>query len=319
MPPQKTLVFAAPQAESNFASVVRGRRTGSESMTIAQPYSWCFCKLCGQQTEYAIAIESVAVFRRIKDGAVKVPVSDVMRMNAYARAESLATVYENWLLGRQQGATFPVELLEYCDVREMRGDFSVDALRDQVERRALLMEWAKAGDMPGAVRQPGAGKGSQRPSKLYCSLHYSGRSAEARRAYQRDRRFLAEYEEVIRTIWAQNAGSIRSWHIDDHALVRHAAYHHIRLMKAPTRLLEECLGQIPSITQHSEIAITKRPIDDYHIVALVAHRKLRNLRGEKDWLDKLSQHDTPSQAAIARHLGVSRQAVSAMLKRKAVR
>lgn len=61
MPPQKTLVFAAPQAESNFASVVRGRRTGSESMTIAQPYSWCFCKLCGQQTEYAIAIESVAV------------------------------------------------------------------------------------------------------------------------------------------------------------------------------------------------------------------------------------------------------------------
>ena len=288
-------------------------------MASAQPYSWCFCKLCGQQTEYAIAIESVAVFKRIKDGAVKVPVSDVMRMNAYARAESLATVYNDWLVGREQGAAFPVELLEYCDFREMRGDFSIDAFRDQVERRALLMDWAKAGDMPGAVRKPHTLKGSQRPSKLYCSLHYSGRSVEARRAYQRDRRFLAEYEEVIRTIWAQNAGLIRPWHIDDHALVRNAAYHHIRLMKAPTRLVEECLGQIATVAQRSELPSPRKPIDDYHVVAQVAHQKLRNLLGRQDWLDKLSQHNAPSLAAIARRLGVSRQAISAMLKRKAAR
>lgn len=319
MPYRKTQTFAVLEAGSDFAKVVRRRRASSKIATPVQPYSWCFCKLCGQQTEYAIAIESVAVFERIKYGAVEVEVSDEMRTNAYARAESLATAYENWLLGRQPGATFPAELLEYWDVREMRGDFSVDAFRDQVERRVLLLEWAKAGHMPEAVRQLRNLEGSQRPSKLYCSLHYSGRSADARRAYQRDRRFLAEYEEVIRMIWAQNAGLIRSWHIDDHALVRHAAYHHIRLMKAPIRLLETCLGQTKTVALHLEMPVLKKPIDDYYAVTQAAHLKLRKLRGEKDWLDNLSQHDAPSQAAIARHLGVSRQAVSAMLKRKAAR
>jgi hypothetical protein len=318
MPRKKMLTVVNRQPSSDFGSVVRDPVVTTDSMNSGKPYLWCFCKLCGRQTEYAIALESVSIFRRLKNGVAKaVPISTAMRADAQKVADSLVARYEQAVEG-VQGLPSPGNvLLEHCEIREMREDFSVESYRDQVERRALLMEWAKHGDMAGAIRLPGNPTGSQRPSRLYCDLHYPGRSDDARRAYQRDRRFIAEYEELIREFWAQYAGHLRQWNLDDHALVRHAAYHHLRLMKAPTRILDEYFdSNNPSNSMGMSRA---KSIDDYYQVARTAHARIRRMKEPKDWVDELKDHGITNQSAVARHLGIKRQAVSAALKRKADR
>ncbi|WP_322405698.1 helix-turn-helix domain-containing protein [Massilia luteola] len=316
---QKKLVSTAdPQPGSDFATIVRTPVTRAARFNGRGSFLWCFCKLCGQQTEYSVALESVSVFKRISNGAIKVPLSDEVRAKAQRLADDLVTMYQLSLEGSAEVPSPGKILLAYCDIREMRGDFSIDSFRDQVERHALIAEWAKLGDMPGAVRLSGNPKGAQRPSKLYCALHYPRRSDDARRAYQRDRRFIAEYEELIREFWRQYAGYLRQWNIDDHAMVRHAAYHHLRIMKAPTRLLDEFSFITKPENKNSKPAILVKPIEAYYMVARAAHQKIRRMRKEKDCFDELEERGSASQAEIARHLGINRQAVSAALKRKRV-
>lgn len=318
MSQSKTLTVASPQPGSDFATVVRTPVITADRMSSVQPYLWCFCKLCGQQTEYAVTLESVSVFSRIKNGAVKTPISDEVRANAQTLADNLVAMYQLSLEGDHDAPSPGKILFAFCNIREMRGDFSIESFRDQVERHALLSEWAKVGDMMGATRLPGTTKGAQRPSKLYCALHYPGRSDDARRAYQRDRRFIAEYEELIREYWTQYAGYLRHWNIDDHAMVRHAAYHCLRLMKAPTRALDEFSFITKQENKNSKQAAPTKPIEDYYIIARAAHQKIRRMREESSWFEELDERGIASQAEIARHLGINRQAVSAALKRKRV-
>jgi hypothetical protein len=320
MPRQKTLTAAIQYPGSDFGTVVQAPAATADSMNSGQPYLWCFCKLCGRQTEYAVALESVSTFKRLKNGTAKaVPITTTMRADAQRIADSVVAMYEQALSG-VQGVPAPGDLLlKHCDIRELRGDFSVESFRDQVERRALLIEWAKHGDMAGATRLPGNPKGAQRPSKLYCDLHYPGRSEDARRAYQRDRRFIAEFEELIAEFWAQYAGHLREWNLDDHALVRHAAYQHLRLMKAPTRILDECSNFPAATSTGQRSSSSAKSIEDYYEVTRAAHKRIRRMKESRDWLDELREHGITNQSEVARHLGINRQAVSAALKRRSTR
>jgi hypothetical protein len=320
VPRQKTITVASQLPGSEFGTVVQQPVITADSVNSRQPNLWCFCKLCGRQTEYAVALESVTIFERLKNGAAKaVEITPAMRDEAQRIADSQVEAFQQTLLGAT-GSPSLQALLGLCNIREMEGKFlCVETFRDQVERRALLIEWAKHGDIAGATRLPGIYKGAQRPSKLYCDLHYPGRSADARRAYQRDRRFAAEYAEIIGEIWAQYAGYIRAWNLDDHALVRHAAYHHLRLMKAPTRILDGYCA-LPIATNGSPKSSSRtKSIADYYEVARAAHERIWRMKEPMHWVDELTKHGISNQSEIARRLGINRQAVSAAFKRKSTR
>lgn len=311
------------EADSDFGTVVRTQPPSENRLPSVQPFLWCFCKFCGRQTEYAIAIEATKIFKRLDKGSAKVvQLTASMWDDAQSVADRLVAQYEEAISQPDKPHTAAKMLMELCNIRKMRGDFSVESFRDQVEQRALLVEWAKYGDLQMAARLPGPQVGAQRPSKLYCSLHYPGRNADARRAYQRDRRFVGEYEELLREFWCQYAGQLRQWNIDDHALVRDAAYHHLRLMKAPTRVLDEYAGQATTAdSQSTNTALRPMSIDDYYAIARSAHYRLRRrcMTESMDWIDAQLENGVPNQSGIARYLGVRRQAVSAALKRQAVR
>lgn len=320
----KTRKVAHPHPGGEFATAVREGRHAADEMTSTDAFRWSFCKFCGRQTEYAVAIESVRVFKKIRSGLYKaVPLTDTMRAEAQTMADALVEQFKAALDGRF-GPYGPGQmLLAYCNIREMRGEFSIDAIhavdafRDQVERHAQLIIWARNGTVAGAARLPGDQSGSQRPSKKYCDLHYPGRSDDARRAYQRDRKFVAEYDEIICLIWTQYAGRIRQWHIDDHAFVRDAAYHHLRLMKSPTRALDgyadpNLVAKHPAPTT----ALRKKSIEDYYEIARKAHNRLQRMAPTKPLFGELDGKGVLNQSEIARTLGVNRQAVSAALKRR---
>lgn len=233
-------------------------------------YARSFCELCGKQTEYEIADEARAVFKDLGKGNAKsVPLSDCVREEAQREADLLVERYEKALTGDlgmyEQGHM----LMAFCDVQEMRGDRSVAAFRDQVERRTLIAAWARRGDLLSVARLPNQPEGAAKPSKLYCEDHNPRRSDEARRAYQRDRRFEAEYRELIATYWTVFAGELPTWDIEAHAEVRREAFRRLQLMKKPTTFISE-----------------------------------------------LKAKGVTSQSEIARQLGVSRQAVSAAIKRR---
>jgi Winged helix-turn-helix DNA-binding len=233
-------------------------------------YGQSFCELCGEQTEYAIADLARAVFKDTGKGNAKpVLLSDFICKEAQREADLLVERYEKALTD-EYGMYEQVEMLmALCDIVDMRGDRSVAAFRDQVERRTVIAAWARSGDLLSVARLPNQPEGAAKPSKLYCGDHNPRRSDEARRAYQRDRRFEAEYRELIAAYWTIFAGELPTWDIEAHAEVRKEAYRRLQLMKKPTIFIRE-----------------------------------------------LEAKDITSQAEIARKLGVSRQAVSAAIKRR---
>lgn len=297
----------------------RQRSTPSHRMHFIDPSTRGFCKFCGRQTEYAVAIETVRIYKQLKNSVAKeVPLTDAMRAKAQDFADHLVALYEEAIAGIHGPFKVGELLLAFGDIRDMGGEISIAAFRDHVERHAEIAEWAKHGDIYGAPQLPDGPTGAQRPSKLYCDLHYPGRSVEARRAYQRDRLFAKEYEEIIDQTWSTYSGHLRRWSIDDEALVRHAAYHFVRMIKAPTRFLEE-YSKATARPQSQRIQTTLRTksIEDYYEVARNAFHTLRNtMKESKDWLDELRENGITNQAEIARKLGVKRQAVSAALKKQ---
>lgn len=233
-------------------------------------YMRSFCELCGKQTEYAIADMARVVFKDLgKENAESVPLTELIRKEAQREADFLVERYEKALAGEFGMYEDSQMLMAYCDPVERRGDRSVAAFRDQVERRTLHAAWGRRGDLLSAVRLPDQPDGAAKPSKLYCENHNPRRSDDARRAYQRDRRFAAEYRELIAGFWTVFAGELPTWDIEAHAYVRREAYRRLQLMKKPTTF----------ISQLEASGVTK-------------------------------------QAEIARQIGVSRQAVSAAIKRR---
>jgi hypothetical protein len=241
---------------------------------LANHYNWCFCELCWRPTEYSVILESRTVIKRQGGGnATEVEPNDLMRAAAQERADALVARYEQALEGKFGPYEAARMWSRYYDAFEMRGDRSVSGFRDRVERIMRLREWARHGDLVRLTRPRGQPDGTAKASKLYCEAHNPRRSDEARRAYQRDRRFAAEYVELIDRIWRQgnNRATLPTWDIEAHADVRREAYRQLQALKAP---------KVPTST-----------IDD-----LLAQGM--------------------SQAEIARQLKVSRQAVSAAIKRR---
>ena len=306
-----TKQFAAnPHFGSEFASLVRSPRPptiGSNRVL------WSICELCGRQTEFAVAIEAIGIYKRTaKGGAVAVPFTNQMRTEARGLADELVARYEQAIAGLDELNTPADMLLAYCDMQEMRGDFSVESFRDQVERAAEYSVWARHGDISSTPQLSGQRTGRQRPSKIYCDFHYPGRSVAARRAYQRDRKFFAEYEAIVDQLWKLCAGHLPQWNVDSHVLVRDAAYYWIRITKAPTRRLNELHGPAGEAVPH----MNGKTIESYYDKARRAYQRLMQLLESKDWLDQI--HETGghmTQSDLARRLGVSRQAVSAALKK----
>jgi len=241
---------------------------------LRDPFAWCFCELCWRTTEYSVNLDSPLIVKRLQRGNAKiVGLTQAIRDAAAKKADVIVKRYEQALTGELGRYTVSRLYAKYCDAVEMRGDRSVAGFRDRVERIILYQEWAKHGELAWSTRKPGQDDKAAKPSKLYCEVHNPRRSDEARRAYQRDRRFVAEYENLIDAIWSQgiNSGSLPTWDIEAHAYVRREAY----------RLLQE-----------SKVSkATASTIEKFLAKGM-------------------------SQAAIARELNISRQAVSAAIKRQ---
>lgn len=262
------------------------------------PLSWCFCELCGEVTEFALATSERArgFYKRNGDA---VPMSQTISARAEEIADAAANRFALALTG--DGPDNPMQLIiEYCGIDGFRnlksdelrdrdgqyetGNISVEQFRLQVEGQARMALWAKRSDYIGAKPHPQQGsartdlaqKSSRagEPSRLYCARHNQRRSDDARRAYQRDVERVDEYHALIDEIWSIKAGHWPSWDIKAHAHVRQEAY----------RLLQESKPRITRISAEMIDALTSRGITN--------------------------------QSEIARQLGVSRQAVSAALKRR---
>lgn len=225
-------------------------------------YKWRFCELCWRDTEYAIALEARKVYKR--HSAKEVPLTDAMRKDAQRKADDLTELYETLLpdgvLPRWDGPEYTLPsvqealrmVMTYCNVREMKGDFSVAAFRDQVERATEIAAWIKRGDMLGAALLPDQKEGSAKPSKLYCEHHNPRRSTKAQRTYQRDRRLVHEYAELMSMIWSNQVNKLPIWDIDAHKHVRQEAYRLLHEMKDTKNLIAAMLAQ--GITNQAEIA-----------------------------------------------------------------
>lgn len=236
-------------------------------------YTCHFCELCWRPTEYSRTLDMLMVVKRLQGRNAKaLPAPSAMSAATQKRIDELVERYEQACKGEFGPYEAGRMVNRCCEIFEMRGDFSVDNFRDQVERKMLIKEWAQHGELVRPTRLPHQPDGVAKPSKLYCEEHNPRRSEEARRAYQRDRRFAAEYEELIAQVWRQgiNSATLAGWDIKAHAYVRREAYRLLQAFKSPTSII-----------------------------------------------DSLCANRTMSQADIARQLGVSRQAVSAAIKRRA--
>ena len=252
--------------------LVAERDTSSDRIRakLTDAYDWCLCELCWRSTEYATAVGARKFFKRPRrENAHAAPLTDAIRVEAQKEADALVARYERAWKG-EFGPYEPGRMVAtYCDIVEMRGDCSVEAFREHIEQRALIAAWARHSNLLAVTRLPGQPKGAAKPSKLYCEAHNPRRSDEARRAYQRDKRFAPQYNELIEKIWTEQAGNLLAWDIETHVHVKKEAYRQLQALKSPTRLIDDLLAQ-----------------------------------------------GTMSQAEIARQLGVSRQAVSAAIKRR---
>lgn len=228
-------------------------------------YKWRFCELCWRDTEYATALEARKVYKRTTSHSAKeVPLTDAMRKDAQRKADDLTERYETLLpdgvLPRWDSPEYTLPsvqealrmVMTYCNVREMKGDFSVAAFRDQVERATEIAAWIKRGDMLGAALLPDQKEGSAKPSKLYCEHHNPRRSTKAQRTYQRDRRLAHEYAELMSMIWSNQVNKLPIWDIDAHKHVRQEAYRLLHEMKDTKNLIAAMLAQ--GITNQAEIA-----------------------------------------------------------------
>lgn len=220
---------------------------------LRDPYDWCFCELCHETTEYSVAIERQGFFKRLpKENGKEVALTEAMRVEAKLLADAFVTRYQEALEGRFGPYEAGEMLAVYCDAIDMRGDTSVESFRNQVEWYADNFVLARHSDMLGALRLPGQPENAPRPSKLYCLNHNPRRSDQARRNYQRDRRFAAEYQELITALRSEYAGKLPSWDVVVYARIRHEAYQLLIALKKNIRLIDKYLSE--GITNHAEIA-----------------------------------------------------------------
>ncbi|HEX7643017.1 MAG TPA: helix-turn-helix domain-containing protein [Burkholderiaceae bacterium] len=268
---------------------------------LTSAYEWRFCELCGETTEFAVAIsEKVRGF--YKRNGTEVPLSAEICAKAEKISDTRARSYERALNGYGRRPHIANRLiLKYCGIDGFRklnsealrdrsqheelGCITVEQFRLYVEGRTRMALWASQGQFIGAVPNRKHVKSDQdgnlklsragEPSKFYCERHNQYRNDAARRNYQRDRLLSKKFRELIAQIWSEQISTLPTWDIEAHAHVRREAY----------RILQE-----------------SKPL----------HVKLSD-----GMIDELRVQGITNQSEIARRLGVSRQAVSAAIKRKA--
>lgn len=222
----------------------------------ADEYRWRFCELCWRQTEYVVALEAIKYYERLSGDAVKeVVLTEKHRAEARREAEVLTDRYRRALAG-EFGPYEPGNmLLAYCDIPEMRGNFSDESFFDQVERRALRTVWKRKANVVSKISLPGDTEKSIRPSRLYCEHHNPRRGDEARRNYQRDRKHKEVFEALIRRVWSKYyVHRLPSWDIESHVAARRHAYRLLyRVLRQTTiRRIERMMRT--GITNQTEIA-----------------------------------------------------------------
>lgn len=220
---------------------------------LRRAYDWCFCDLCYETTEYSVALEGQGVFKQLpKENGKAVLLTEAIRGEAKLLAEELVERYRYALEGQFGPYEASNMLGTYCNLIDMRGDRSIDSFRDQAELYAINFVWARHGDMVGALRLPNQPEGSPKPSKFYCKNHNPRRSIQARRNYQRDRQFAAEYQELLSMLRGEHAGKLALWDIAVHARIRREAYQLLLATKKNIRLIDKYLAD--GITNQAEIA-----------------------------------------------------------------
>lgn len=199
-----------------------------------------FCELCWRRCELESALAAPPIYARMRSHLFsKIECTPATRVAALRHADNLAEQYAAAL----QGKTGPYalgRLLVDADitVNELRGNRSIDALRQRAYVKECQRLTAKAGNVLGALGSPGITDKKVAPdigekrmvkfSAQYCRRHNPRRSATARQQYQRDRRFQDAFEQAIYDISAEHAHEFRQWHSGDQAKLRKMAYERVR-------------------------------------------------------------------------------------------
>lgn len=286
-----------------LGDVIAEYETTSERVhrKLTSAYEWCFCELCGETTEFAVAISEKARGFYKRNGT-EIPLSDEICEEAEKFSDIRAKSYERALNGHGRRPYIAGRLiLKYCGIDGFRklnsealrdrseraesGMISVEQFREYVDWRTRMALWAMRGQFIGAAPSRQQVKADQdgnlklsragEPSKFYCERHNQYRNDAARRNYQRDRSLSKKFQALISQIWREQVSILPTWDIEAHTHVRREAY----------RILQES--------------------------------KPRHVKLSDGMIDALRMQGITNQSEIARRLGVSRQAVSAAMKRRA--
>lgn len=272
-------------AQGNKVVTTSESKSGRIRNKLRNPYTWLFCELCYRTTEYSIALERQGIYKQLPNGHARpVAFTDALRDKAQRMADELVLRYESALRGAY--GPFEASLMRsaYCDPVDMRGDHSVASFRDQVERYANHWVWATHGNMRGMLQLSGQPEGAPKPSKLYCSEHNPRRSEDARRNYQRDRRFDEEFGCLVEDIWRTHAGHLPRWHIDVHAQIRRYAYEYLQLSKKPIAYVDEFV--LRGVTNGAEIG-RRLDLSRQAISAVRRRHAQKDLEGRKELAERL--------------------------------
>lgn len=262
------------------------------------PLSWCFCELCGEVTEFALETSERARGFYKRNGEA-VLMTQALSAKAEKIADAIANRYALALTGN--GPDNPMQLIiEYCGIdgfrnlisEELRdrdgqgeaGHISVEQFRLQIEYQALMALWAKRSDFIGAKPHP-------KPGNARADLtQKSSRAGEPSRLYCG--RHNQRRSDDARRAYQRDVERVGEYH---------ALINEIWSMKA---------GQWPTWDIKAHAHVRKEAY------RLLQESKPTITRISAEMIDALTSRGITNQSEIARQLGVSRQAVSAALKRR---
>lgn len=268
---------------------------------LTNAYDWCFCELCGETTEFAAAISERARGFYKRNGA-EVPLSVEICAEAEKFSDIRAKSYERALNGYGRRPHIAGRLiLKYCGIDGFR-KLNSDALRDRSERaesgvisveqfrlyvegRARMALWAMRGQFIGAV-----------PSRQHVKADQGG-NLKLSRAGEPSKFYCERHNQY------RNDAARRNYQ-RDRSLSK-------KFQELISRIWREQVSILPTWDVEAHIHVRR---EAYRILQ---ESKPRHGKASGSMIDELLMQGITNQSEIARRLGVSRQAVSAAMKRRA--
>lgn len=270
-------------------------------LKLTDQYDWCLCELCGQRTEFALAT-STSSRGFYKRNGTEVPLSPEICAKSEKIADALAVRYEQALMGKSSEDPNKM-ILKYCGIDGFR-ELQTEELRDRSDRneaarisvkqfwfyaegQARMALWAKRADFVGARKRATAAKSkgdvTTKPSRL----------GEPSRLY------CARHNQV------RSEEARRTYQRD---IERVGEYYELI-----SRIWSEHAGQLPAwdIEAHAHVR--------QEAYRILQEQKPRQKRLPASLIDQLIKDGIANQSEIAKRLGVSRQAISAAIKRRGLR